>query len=67
MPCDAYEKDFGRLLALLSVNEDGLKLMNELAIRAERGRQPDDEAEFAQQKQDAIDLAKRRIDAAVYL
>lgn len=64
IPCDVLEEDFGRLLKLLTVNQEAIDLMTELAIQAENGSITDDEEDFERQKQEAIAKANRRIDAA---
>jgi hypothetical protein len=64
IPCDVLEEEFGRLLKLLTVNQEAIDLMAELAIQAESGRITDDEEEFERQREEAIAKANRRIDAA---
>jgi hypothetical protein len=67
IPCDDLEEDFGRLIRLLTVNEDAINLMTELAIQAESGRISDDEEEFERQKYEAIARCNRRIEAARHM
>jgi len=62
--CDDLHEDFGRLLKLLTVNQEAIDLMAELAIQTESGRITDDEEEFERQREEAIAKANRRIDAA---
>jgi DNA invertase Pin-like site-specific DNA recombinase len=68
VPAAAYEADFGRLIKLLTIREDTLNLMTELAIQADKLRRPtEDEEDPERQKEEAIALCKRRIEAAVVL
>ncbi|HMN12626.1 MAG TPA: recombinase family protein, partial [Bellilinea sp.] len=68
IPCDDIEEDFGRLIKLLTVNEQAIDLMSELAIQAENGGEfIEDEEEFERQKTTAIALCNRRIEAARFL
>ncbi len=68
VPADKYEADFGRLIKLLTIREDALGLMTELAIQADKLRNPNREEEDPEkQKQEAIALCKRKIEAAVIL
>ncbi len=62
-----YEHDFQRLIQLLTIDPSALPLLTELAVRSESGRLAEDEIGFQNQKQEAIALCKRRIDAAVNL
>jgi hypothetical protein len=64
---EKYETEFGRLIKLLTVREDVLNLMTELAIRADKIRNPDPDVDPEQEKRDAIALCKRKIEAAVNL
>ncbi len=65
IPCDELETDFGRLIQLLTVKAEALDLLTELAIQAEEGGGiTEDEAEFERQRQKAIALCNRRIEAA---
>jgi hypothetical protein len=59
------EDDFGRLLKLLTIQEDALPLMVEMAVQSEHGRVEDDD--FEAQKQAAIAKCKRRIENARFL
>ncbi|MCZ7554545.1 MAG: zinc ribbon domain-containing protein [Anaerolineales bacterium] len=68
VPADDIEAEVGRLLKLLTVREDALEYLTELAMlsRAELG--PDaEEEDLEQRKRDEIALCQRRIDAAVHL
>lgn len=67
IPCDEIEADLGRLIKLLTVNQEAIDLMTELAIQAENGGIPDDEAEFERQRDEAVALCHRRIEAAQHL
>jgi len=68
IPAAVYEADFGRLLHLLTIAPDKLPLLTELAIRMEKGQLAlVQDADFEQQKQEAIALCQRRLDAAVHL
>lgn len=65
VPCDDLEAEFGRLIRLLTIKPESLDLMTELAIQAEHGGGiTEDDVEFERQKQEAIALCHRRIDAA---
>ncbi len=66
VPCQVYEDDFGRLLRLLTVNPEGLFLMQEWVIQTERAAAPD-EVDLETQKSEALALCQRKIDAAVFL
>jgi hypothetical protein len=63
---DIYEADFAKLVNLLTVGPETLNLMTELAIQAEQGRYSQD-IDLEAQKQEAIALCNRRIDAVVHL
>ncbi len=68
IPCDDLEAAFGRLIRLLTIRQEALNLLTELAIQAEQGGGiTEDEAEFERQRQEAIALCNRRIDAAKML
>lgn len=67
IPCDVLEEDLGRLIKLLTVSQEAIDLMTELAIQAENGSIPDDEQEFERQRDKAIALCHRRIEAAQHL
>lgn len=59
------EDDFGRLIKLLTVDEDKLPLMIEWAVQSESGGIDDDD--FEEQKRAAIAKCRRRIDNARFL
>jgi hypothetical protein len=62
------EAEFGRLIKLLTVRADALPLMTELAIQADKVRNPENrDIDPETEKQDAIALCKRRIEAAINL
>ncbi len=68
--CEVVEHDFGRLIKLLTIQPDTLDLMTELAIQADKANgigNDNGEADLEAQKQEAIALCRRRIDAAVVL
>ncbi|MBP8972753.1 MAG: hypothetical protein KBH93_02665 [Anaerolineae bacterium] len=66
--CDDLHEDFGRLLKLLTVNDEAQHLLTELAIGADIvQKQAAGGVDLETQKQEAIALCKRRIDAAVTL
>lgn len=68
VPLEIYERDFGRLLKLLTVADDKLNLLTELSIQLKRGHAGvAQDADIEQEKQEAIALCRRRIDAAIYL
>ncbi|MBZ0304749.1 MAG: recombinase family protein, partial [Anaerolineae bacterium] len=65
---EIYEDDFGRLIKLLTVKPEALDLMMELAIQADKvSSQYDSDVDLEVQKQEAITLCRKRIDAAVVL
>ena len=65
---DVLEADFERLIKLLTIRPESLDLMTELAIQMDKanGRYENDQ-DLEEQKQEAIALARRRMDAAVVL
>jgi hypothetical protein len=67
--CQDIEADFSRLIKLLTVREDAIGLMTELAIQADKLRRPNDDEGIDPEveKREAIALGKRRIEAAVNL
>lgn len=68
VPCAEVEADLGRLLRLLEVTPERLDRMTELAIRTDLSHQPDKgDKDPEQEKQEAIAVCNRRIDAAVIL
>ncbi len=68
VPGQQYEADFGRLIKLLTIKPDALSLMTELAIQADKLRNPGSEdTDPEAEKRDAIALCKRKIEAAVNL
>ncbi|MBP8972309.1 MAG: recombinase family protein, partial [Anaerolineae bacterium] len=68
VPCDDYEADVGRLLRLLEITPEALEYMTELAIQADLQHKPDQgDVDPEREKQEAIALCNRRIDAAVTL
>jgi DNA invertase Pin-like site-specific DNA recombinase len=65
---DVIEEDFIRLLSLLSVHPDALALMTELAIQADRQtKRYKNDQDLEREKQEAIALCYRRIEAVVHL
>lgn len=68
IPAEVYEKDFARLIRLLTIKPEALELMTELAIQADRGREKlGDDRDLEREKQEAIALCNRRIEAAIHL
>jgi len=68
VPCADVEADVARLLHLLEVTPEALEYMTELAIQADLRHKPDQgDKDPEQEKQEAIALCNRRIDAAVVL
>jgi len=66
--CDVYESDFTRLIKLLTVSPEGLSLMTELAIQADKARNfPKGDVDPEKEKEQAIALCKRRVEAARHL
>jgi hypothetical protein len=58
------EDDFKRLISLLSIREDMLPLMIEMAIQAEAGGPSPIDDDFERQRQTAVAKLRRKIDAA---
>lgn len=67
IPCEVLEEDFGRLIKLLTVSQDAIDLMTELAIQAENGGVAEDQEQFERQREKALALCHRRIEAARHL
>lgn len=68
VPCSVFEADFRRLLNLLTIREEALPLMTELAIQADKDRGVNaGKEDFEKQKQEALAVCYRRMDAAVNL
>ncbi|MFC1959914.1 recombinase family protein [Chloroflexota bacterium] len=68
VPCADVEADLGRLLRLLEVPPEWLDHMTELAIQSDLVHKPDKgDKDPEKEKQQAIALCNRRIDAAVIL
>ena len=67
VPCPIIEDDFGRLLKLLTVGADGLALMQEWTIMTEQAQSGTPEEDPEVQKNAAIALCQRKIDAAIFL
>ena len=68
VPCTDVEADISRLLRLLEVTPEALQYMTELAIQADLRHKPDKgDKDPEKEKQEAIALCNRRIDAAVVL
>lgn len=61
---DAIEDDFKKLIGFLSIKEDKLSLLVEMAIQAERGGPNPVEDDIERQKQAAIAKLRRKIEAA---
>ena len=67
-PGEEYEGDVGRLINLFTVRADALDLMTELAIQVGKASQAaGEEVDPEIEKQEAIALCRRRIDAAINL
>ena len=66
VPCEVYEADFIRLIRLLTVKPEYMDRMAELAVWADSERFGGD-VDMQKQKEEAIALCKRRIEAAVQL
>lgn len=68
VPCSTYEADVQRLLRLLEVTPEALEAMTELAIQADLGNRPDaGPRDPEKERQEALALCNRRIEAAVTL
>ncbi|MBE2267226.1 MAG: recombinase family protein [Anaerolinea sp.] len=63
---EIYERDFARLLKLLTVDTSQVDLMAELAVQSVKA-QAADETDFEQEKRAAIARCRRRIEAARHL
>ncbi len=64
--CEELDAEFGELIQLLDIRPEAINLMIELAIQSDRNFEQD-EADFEKEKQEAIALCRRRIDAAIHL
>lgn len=68
VPCEKLDADFGRLIRLLTVSEEAQQLLTQLAIEADIAqKQAAGGVDLETQKQEAIALCKRRIEAAIHL
>jgi len=68
VPCAEYEADVARLLKLMEVTPEALGLMTELAIQADLEHKPErGDKDPEREKQEAIALCHRRIEAIVTL
>src|SRR5258708_6269376 len=67
VPCEIWERDFRRLIDLLTVKPDPFNLMTELGIKADRPHGLQDDVDLEAEKQEAIAVCRRKIDAAVVL
>jgi DNA invertase Pin-like site-specific DNA recombinase len=66
--CEIVEADFTRLIKLLTIKQDAVNLMLDLAIQADKtARIGKNEKDLEQEKQEAIAVCHRRIEAAVNL
>jgi len=66
--CDILDADFARLIKLLTVRPEALDLMTGLAIQMDKlNGEPKNEKDLEQEKEEAIALCRRRIEAAVIL
>ncbi|WP_119072048.1 recombinase family protein [Aggregatilinea lenta] len=66
--CEIYEADFERLIKLLTIRPEKLELMTRLAIEFDKANGFfDEERDLEQEKEEAIALSRRRIEAAVVL
>ncbi len=66
VPCDVIEKDFERLIQLLTVKPEMLDWMTEMAIQASKAFSSG-EIDLDKEKEEAIALCQRRINAAIGL
>lgn len=63
VPTEEYEADFRRLLTLLTIDENSIDLMMELAILSSKAdSKPENKERLEQQKNEAIARCNRRID-----
>jgi hypothetical protein len=66
--CEELEADIGRLLKLLTVAPEALAHMTELAIEADLAHRPElGDQDPEKEKQEALALCRRRIEAAINL
>jgi DNA invertase Pin-like site-specific DNA recombinase len=65
--CTEFDTDFTQLINALTIKPSMLSLMTELAIQSAKGFQKEDGVDPEQEKQEAIALCRRRIDAAINL
>ncbi len=67
--CKDFEADFSRLIKLLTIRPDALDLLTELSIQADKLRNPaaENAVDAELEKQEAIALCRRRIEAAINL
>jgi hypothetical protein len=68
VPADEIEAEFGRLFKLLTIREEALEYLTEIAIQSQPGANLDqDKLDLEKQKTEAIAVCQRRIEAAVHL
>lgn len=68
VPTEQVEEDFEKLIKLLTIREEAVNYMTELAVQAERDiAKPEESRDLEKEKSEAIALCQRRIDAAVHL
>lgn len=65
--CDILEDEFGKLLKLIDVNPERIDLMTEWAIQAQQLSSGNGVGDVERQKNEAIALCRRRIEATVTL
>ncbi len=68
VPCDVFHEDFGRLISLLTIDEEGQGQLFELAMHLDMANRAGQEGEDPEvERQKAIALARRKLDAAIHL
>lgn len=68
VPCDIFHEDFGRLISLLTVDEEAQAHLFELAMQLDLANRTSENGEDPEvEREKAIALAKRKLDAAIHL
>ncbi|WP_162909895.1 recombinase family protein [Aggregatilinea lenta] len=67
VPAEDVERDFGRLLKLLTIKPEAAEHLATLSLYSRQNASDADAVDLEQQRQEGIALCQRRIDAAVHL
>jgi DNA invertase Pin-like site-specific DNA recombinase len=67
VPCNILDAEFGSIVKTLEVKPETFDLMKDVAMQVDRARGNLNEVDIEKEKQEAITLCRRRIDAAVVL